>query len=308
MELTWCNVQLNASGVYLGSDGRTSGSDMCILGVPYDGGRSDAGGQDRAPFAIRQLEWLQSWRDRNQGDLDTVRVVDAGDLDIDHRNAAYSLQTNRQVVRNMWQNTNVLTVLGGDHSITSFMLNIANERIGHPVNVVHLDAHTDTWSSFDAHKTDMPTHDSWVEWSFYKKDIGKIWQFGVRALGPPDAHDTHLRRQRVVRPGDLALRSLNGFCDHYLAQHPGEELYLSVDMDVVDPAFCPGVAYPEPGGWTPQMLLRTIETMVKRLPVFAVDIVETTPSLDHNQMSVRLAHRSVLAVVKGLKARQSTTA
>lgn len=306
-ELTWCGITYSRDGNYIDPNGFVSRSDMCILGVPYDGGRSAAGGQDAAPQAVRLLETFDSWHDPLLGDLTTVKMVDAGDLGIDHRAAALSLISEGGNIAGIWENTDLLLAVGGDHSITSVLLETAVWLKKKKLNVIHIDAHADTWEPSDVWQTGLPTHDTWVTHSQEHNHIAHLWQLGVRELtSPNDTPDKWPNRTIFV--GDVSRTQLFGLTGRYNQQHKDEEVYLSVDVDVVDPAFCPGVAYPVPGGWTPQALLETIEILVAELPVIGVDIVETTPSLDHDELSVRLAHRSVLAAVKGLKRRQAAKA
>lgn len=298
MDLTWCGVEATDDG--LTKDG--SRSDICIVGIPYDGGRSAAGGQDQAPFAIRRLETLDSWYDVKLGNLGTVKVTDYGDLDIDHRAAAVSLRSHEESVRTIWNNTKTLVTLGGDHSITAWLLDVYNGNHDAPV-VIHMDAHTDTWPFDDTYGTGLPTHDSWVTWAAEEDHYEHIFQVGLRAMGPDADKDAHIEN-RGTHKGEWPHSKVYGLCKYINGVYPGKKVYLSIDMDVVDPAFCPGVAYPEPGGWHPNMLLHAIEELVSSLDVVGVDIVEVTPSLDRDDLSVRLAHRSALAVVRGLKTKQ----
>lgn len=296
--LTWCGV--DESNMGKAKDG--SKSDVCIVGIPYDGGRSAAGGQDEAPFAIRRLETLESWRDVKLGNLNTVKVVDIGDLDVDPRAAALTLRANEEVIRAAWNQTGLLLSLGGDHSITPWLLGVYSGNHEAPI-VIHMDAHTDTWPYEDALGTGMPTHDSWVSWASEEGLYRHIFQVGLRALGPDNDEQIV---ERTTHRGEWTHRNIYGIHKWINKMYPDRSVYLSIDMDVVDPAFCPGVAYPEPGGWMPHMLLTAIEELVENLPVIGVDIVEITPSLDRGDLSVRLAHRSVLAVVRGLKAKRTT--
>jgi len=302
MALTWCGVQETGDGTWWQFPplGRSERSDLCILGVPYDGGRSAAGGQAEAPFAIRRLEYFDSWQDNELGDLSTVKMVDAGDLTIDHRSPIRSLAKERSSIKKLWNNTGLLLAVGGDHSITDWLLDVHMVATNDPLNVVHLDAHSDTWPVDD---TGNASHDSWVTAARSAGNYRRLWQFGIRAMGPDTLKDDLTSGLVTTRKGDFYAADIHHFVQTYKFAHGTQPLYLTVDMDVVDPAFCPGVAYPEPGGWTPRELLKTIETIVAELPVIGVDIVEITPALDSREMSVRLAHRSVLAVVKGLKRR-----
>jgi agmatinase len=306
--LTWCGVPYHPDGKWVNNPGDIKNpllepSDMCIVGVPYDAGQTGVSGQSAAPSAIRLLETLSSWQTHDIGDLSMVKAVDAGDLNIDHRVAQASLNAAVGKIAQLIPNTKTLVALGGDHSISAAMLEAYPDSVK-PI-VVHLDAHKDTYRDDDCVLGMYPTHASWVDWVLMNGYTDEVFQFGVRAVGPDANEDEHLTMIQT-NTGVLTKEALEIFV-RYLTDTSAKKNYpvhLSVDMDVVDPAFCPAVSYPEPGGWTSRELLETIEYLVEKLNVVGVDIVEITPSLDVRDMSVRLAHRSVLAVMRGIKRRQ----
>jgi arginase len=301
MTLTWCEVPHSPTGRWYSQNPgdlkvpMAQNSDLCIVGVPYDAGQTATSGQSSAPGVIRLLENFESWWTSDLGDLSTVKVVDAGDLPIDHRNAEADLTDGKWRTADLIPNTSCLLALGGDHSITAAMLAARKDK---PI-VIHLDAHTDCYPEEFPQRT-WPTHASWVPWVLEEQLARSVWQFGVRAVGAQ--REPNVRTfPGMLSPKALELR-LKEFARTFGADVP---VYLSIDMDVVDPAYCPGVAYPEPGGWNSYSLLKTVEEITAKLNVVGVDIVEVTPALDVRDMSVRLAHRSVLAVIRGIKRKQS---
>jgi agmatinase len=306
--LTWCGAQWGEpmEGKWVNNPGDVrkpllTSSDMCIVGLPYDAGQTGVSGQSAAPSAIRRLETLESWRTHDIGDLSTVKLVDLGDLGIDHRRARDSLIDAMRRVNAAWRNTGTMVALGGDHSISAAMLESC--PVQRPI-VIHLDAHRDTWTDEAFTEEDLyPHHASWVGWVLSKKYTSGVYQFGVRTMGPDVTEDGHYENLST-HTGQVSAAQLKSFINHIKKTDVRAPVYLSIDMDVVDPAFCPGVAYPEPGGWTSRELLTTVEFLVEKLNVIGVDIVEITPSLDVRDMSVRLAHRTVLAVMRGIKRKQ----
>lgn len=310
--LTWCGVQYHPDGKWVDPDvgnpkkALLTDSDLCIVGLPYDAGQTGVSGQSAAPGAIRRLETFDSFHTHDIGDLSTVKVVDIGDLEIDRRYPVPDLRASMNSLNAVWPNTKTLLALGGDHSITAALLQDyhnyqvdSSEKVTWPI-VIHLDAHTDTWPDHDSTKMNYPNHASWVGWVVNERYIDRIYQFGIRSMGP----DENAPDNVVMHTGPLNQKQAAAFVRHLNLKYPGRPVYLSIDMDVVDPAFCPGVAYPEPGGWTSRELLSIIEFFVSKLNIIGVDIVEITPSLDVRDMSVRLAHRSVLAVMRGIKRKQ----
>lgn len=292
--LTWCGVPFSLDGMWADDEGKQFVSDMAILGIPYEAGASATSGQADAPYAIRRIEIFESWYDNFLGDLSTVKVVDCGDVDINRHTPGKSLIAAQQTIGNVANSTKCLVVLGGDHSVTAAVLSRIEPMTKAGIQLVHIDAHSDTWPTEDLNF--FPGHESWVTWVQERNLVKHITQLGVRAMGPQIIQSSATVKQYNGTLSNAYLKTITANLKN--AELP---VYLSVDMDVVDPAFCPGVAYPEPGGWTSVSLLKTIEAIVATGRVIGVDIVETTPSLDHREMSVRLAHRSVLAVMRGIK-------
>lgn len=292
----------SADGYYRADNQLPQPSDMAICGLPYEGGQSAATGQSMAPFHIRRYENFDSWQAHDIGDLSTVKVVDCGDALIRPSQAAYDLRSAQGWLGRIAANTGCLVALGGDHSVSALTIEtLWGSNEGVTIDVVQFDAHTDTWQ-YDA-EDEFPGHESWVRWIVDKGYVGTVWQYGVRGMGPDDHRSVPNVRTTTGQVHDQ--KTFSGFLKWHEANRPDRKLHLSVDLDVVDPAYAPAVSYPEPGGWTPYVLLNSIERIVSSGRVIGVDITEITPSLDRQEMSVRLAHRSVLAVMRGIKRAQA---
>jgi arginase family enzyme len=262
-------------------------SDFAIMGAALDHYSTRTRGQSQAPFAIRAYEDFESWVDPYAGDLGEVSVVDVGDYEADMTRPHLGYTRVANGVHSLLGNTEFMCLLGGDHTVTAYALQGVRKHLGPTVrlNVVHLDAHSDTWGHDNT--KGFPHHGSWVRKVLEDRTVDAVFQLGVRALGPDSEAGIEDRIVRI-QPG-------NPFMDlDRSAQH-----YLSVDMDVVDPAFAPGVAYREPGGWTSELLLRTVESLVSTGRFIGMDIVETIPDRDRDQLTVGLAHRTILAALKG---------
>lgn len=289
---TWSDVDYSPNG----ATPDDIPSDMAIIGMPYDAGASATPGQNTAPDAVRRLERFDSWYDPELGDLSTVSVVDVGDVPIDRTNPMSSLLEARHIIDRTLKLTKCLVTIGGDHSVSAMVFERVSRQMKKAVDLVHLDAHSDTWS--DDSLNAYPDHASWLRWVAERDLAASIIQYGVRTMNEPD-DDLKITR----RPGDLDREAFVNWLDNRSVVNP-RPLYMSVDLDVVDPAFCPAVAYPEPGGWSSSDLLWAVQTVFSKVPVAGFDVVELTPALDKANMSVRLAHRCVLAARKGLKIRQ----
>lgn len=303
-ELTWGGIPYSTDGMYVDPSGFASKSDIAVVGLPYEGGASSKSGQSDAPFAIRRYEHFDNWKTIDIGDLRDVKAVDTGDYFISRGYAQDSLQDAAASMVKLKHNTECLVVLGGDHAVSAATSQVLHATNGdRPVDVIMFDAHADTWPIGEPGY--WPGHESWVRWVMDKGYAQRVRQFGVRAM----VSERHGEVPFVeVEPWQHTADAMKRFLAKHAKERPHVDLHLSVDLDVVEPALCPGVAYPEPGGWLPGILLQMIETVVATGRVKAVDITEITPALDIGDMSVRLGHRSVLAVMRGIKRAQQTGA
>lgn len=274
-------------------------SDYAILGVPTDVG-SERAGQRLGPDAIRDLEAMTATYDLRWGiDINSLNGVDCGNTWVHHGDVAETHEQVALTLADMRGHTKMPIVLGGDHSITPHVVRgwFGDDR---PV-VVHLDAHAD----IGRHEEYLTgNHASWVRYALEQDIVAEVHTFGVRALACREDLDLddRLTVYTNLGPSEAVARSMD------IISNCGKPVYLTVDLDVVDPAFAPGVVYPEPGGWTPQDLIGFIVALTSSGAIRAMDVVELCPTRDASELTVRLAHRSVLAAVTGIALHQRLVA
>ena len=189
--------------------------------------------------------------------------------------------------------------LGGDHSVTLSLLRAYREHFGRPLAVVHFDAHCDTWAD---HFGEPSGHGTWLRQAVHE---GLVDPKGVVQLGLRSAAD-EASRSFIETQGGLIwdARSLRGLespsqLSEVLAAvrqrmqslgHP--PLYLTLDIDCLDPAFAPGTGTPEPGGLSTAQLLTFLEEWAD-LPFVGMDCVEVSPAYDHAQLTSMAAAHAV---------------
>jgi agmatinase len=296
--LTYCGVSASVDGRQ--PDGK--GSDVAILGAPLDAFSTRRRGQSEAPGAIRRHEIFDSWRDpyTNVDYRELVKTVDCGDVEDSQVAPVSGYRGVQNRVGAMVSNTGLSIVMGGDHAVTAWALQ-GIVPVHKRLNVVHLDAHTDTWTDHPAPGT--PDHSSWVDHVIQNDVVEQVHQFGVRSMGPQrERPGTYIS---ITRHSDLAngpTPALRRMCDTVKSSPPSVSWYLSVDLDVVDPSAAPGVAYPEPGGWLPRTLLNGIHMLIATGRFVGMDVVELIPSRDVAELTTGLAHRAVLAGITGVGA------
>jgi agmatinase len=285
--------------------------DVAIVGAPFDDAVSHRPGARFGPRAIRTATYTQTAQSL-QLDVDVWKeldVIDAGDADIvpawlDRGHAMIF-----DKVRSVAASGAVPIVLGGDHSITWPSASaIAQERAPRPLGIVHFDAHADTadssWGVLAGHGTPMRRL---IESGAV---AGRNFvQVGLRGYWPPQ-HVLDWMAQQGMRwhlMREIEERGAEAVIDEAIAEAlDGPELvYLSVDIDVLDPAMAPGTGTPEPGGMLTRELLRAVRRIASSVRLAGMDIVEVAPPFDHAEVTAMAAHRVAMEALSALALRRS---
>ena len=289
-----------------------AGADVVIIGAPFDGGTSYRSGARFGPSAIRQACYLghdgsrPSLALRADG-LRDLRVVDAGDVEMYSGNIERSLDALREVVATVAATGAIPLVLGGDHSITWPDVTGVAEHHGHgQVAVVHFDAHADTgdieFGSLYGHGQPMRRL---IESGAARGD--RFFQIGLRGYwpGPETLSWMAEQRMRSYEMTEIGVRGLTTCLDEVAAATSDcTGVFLSVDIDVVDPGMAPGTGTPEPGGLTARELLDAVRRICLELPVVGIDVVEVAPPYDAADVTALLANRVVLESLSALARRR----
>ncbi|KAM3431115.1 hypothetical protein MY4824_007316 [Beauveria thailandica] len=278
--------------------------DIAIVGVPFDTAVSYRPGARFGPRFIRAASGRQigyrSYNPRaNINPYDNwAKIVDCGDIPITPYDNAIALEQMTQGLKELGRHRTVssvgdkpkLMLLGGDHSLTLPALRALNEIYGRPVRVLHFDAHLDTWdpSKYPAHWGSTHfTHGS-MFWMANKEGLlsnassEPSVHAGLRTrLSGTDLADLEDdTSQNWVRFSadeidEIGTRGIiNGIMSALGTEDP---VYLSIDIDVLDPAFAPGTGTPEPGGWTTRELIRILRG-IEDLNLVGADVVEVSPA------------------------------
>ena len=288
--------------------------DVAIVGAPLDDAVSSRPGARFGPRAIRMAPnvWSNEYAWSIQlgvAPYDHLKVVDAGDAPIVPARLERGLRVIHEKVWRVAKTGAIPIVLGGDHSIT-YPSAAAISRYRHPrkVGVVHFDAHADTgaeqWGSLVGHGTPMRRliEEGWV-------DGPNFVQIGLRGYWPEKdtwdwMEENGLRwhaMEEIERRGAEAV-----IADAIAQALEGPDcIYLSVDIDVVDPGMAPGTGTPEAGGMLSRELLRAVRQIVGSVDLVGVDIVEVSPPYDTSDITAILAHRVVMETLSALAAKRT---
>lgn len=241
-------------------------SPIILQGILFDEKSSFLRGPAKAPPEIRAAYHSSSANYFAENGIEVSPEIfeDKGDFKIDEY-----FDIERITAANINKNTPVIT-LGGDHSISYPVIKAISKEYG-SIEILHIDAHGDLYDHFDG---DRHSHACPFARIMEDKLAHRLVQIGVRTM------NTHQREQakkfgvEIIEMKDLNMAQLPVF------KNP---LYLSVDVDALDPSCAPGVSHQEPGGLMTRELLRIIQSI--KVPIIGADIVEYNPDRDVNKMT-----------------------
>lgn len=273
------------AGRFLAARDNYEESDLVIYGAPMDCTVSFRPGARLGPGAIRLASpVLEEYSLSSRGDLREAAFFDAGDLLLPFGNAARSLQVIEKATAAICADGKLPLLLGGEHLVTLGALRALAKR--HPdLAVIQLDAHADLRAEYLGEKY---SHASVMY--HVKRELGlEIFQFGIRSATAEEAdfakQHTHFYPFHVLTPLRESLSLL-----------AGRPVYLTLDIDVCDPAFAPGTGTPEPGGITSAELLQVIP-LLAGLDVVGADLVEVSPAYDPAGITAVLAAKVIREMI-----------
>jgi agmatinase len=294
-----------------------AGADVAIVGAPFDGGTSHRPGARFGPGAIRGTDYLAHDGARPHlalgvDPLRDLRVVDVGDVLMPPGEIEPALRRLEQAVHTVAAAGAIPVVLGGDHTIAlPDVTGVARQHGFGRVSVIHFDAHADTgdtqFGSLLGHGTPMRRL---IESGAARGD--RFLQLGLRGYWPPPEVLAWMaeRRMRTFEMAEIGRRGLDACLSEAFATATDDcdGVFLSVDVDVVDPGMAPGTGTPEPGGLTARELLDAVRRCALELPMVGMDVVELAPAYDGpGQVTTFLANRVVLEALSGIAKRRATT-
>jgi agmatinase len=283
------------------------GADVAIVGAPMDELVSDRPGTRFAPRAIRAASCPPGPNLETAVDaFDDLLVVDYGDAPILPADPARSHAAIQATVAQVLAAGALPVVLGGDHSITEPNLRACAAANGGPLGLVHFDTHTDTGEEVFgvglSHGTIMR---KLVEEG--SVDPRRYVQIGLRGYWPGDREFAWQRERGITSlfmndVRDLGIREVMDRAVEAVGEGP---VFLTVDIDVLDPAFAPGTGTPEPGGMTTAELLWAVREAAARLDVVGTDMVEVIPTgVGSADITALAADRIVREILGGIALRR----
>jgi agmatinase len=280
-----------------------------IIGAPFDGGTSHRSGCRFGPQAIRLTDYLPHDGSRPHLSLDVdplveLGVVDVGDVLMLSGETDTALERLETAVAQVARSGALPVILGGDHTIALPDVTGVARHVGWGrVSVIHFDAHADTgdtqFGALHGHGTPMRRL---IESGAVRGD--RFLQVGLRGYWPEPETLAWMGEQqmRSFEMSEVVARGLDAVLDEAstIALDDCDAVFVSVDVDVVDPGMAPGTGTPEPGGLTARQLLDAVRRLAMELPLGGIDVVEVSPPYDQAEVTAYLANRVVLETLSGV--------
>jgi len=278
--------------------------DVAVLGVPFDAGVSYRSGARFGPAHVRESSrLLRPYNPAAEVEpFATQQVVDAGDLGVNPFDIEAAITTIEAGARDLLERADRIVTIGGDHTIALPLLRATAAKHG-PLAVVHFDAHLDTWDTYfgAAYTHGTPFRRASEEGLIDRSGAMHVGTRGPLYSAQDLVGDRELGFQVVpsVEIDDLGAR---GIAERIKARVGDRPVYLSIDIDVLDPAFAPGTGTPEAGGMTSRELLAVLRSFAD-LDLVGADVVEVAPAYDHAETTGIAASHVVYEVLSALAPR-----
>ena len=268
-------------------------ADVVIVGVP-DESKSHAKrkGASRGPDSLRQASNESGFFERNGklipvcpilGKISNKLIFDYGNIPRENLH---------KLITDLVANNKIPIVIGGDHSITSTVLQATGDIHG-KLGLFYFDAHPDFVSSTTDYYGSVLTDSSrWI-------DFSKSMLIGTRAAEPEELENAESEGLEVITPIDVARLGISQVANKLQAKGYNNKRYVSIDLDCADPAYAPGVSLPSPCGLSSIDLVYLVKLVVNS-GIVGIDIVELSPDFDLNNMTANLAARILLESIASI--------
>ena len=269
-----------------------SEADVAVFGIPWDGSVSFRAGAKEAPAALRSITYTVAPTTERFESLEALNIKDLGDLDGASRDEIFKQA--EDLAAALVRENKFFTMIGGDHSVTIPVLKGIDQAVGKPFGIIHIDAHFDLCDTLSG---DTLSHGCTERRALELQNVTgpeNLFFIGIRSIEPQElafitetpvpvvsARDySRLGTAAVIEKAKAALGHL-------------EAVYITIDIDALDPAYAPGTGTPQLGGLTARELLDLLEGLFE-LPVIGFDVVEVAPALDASWTAVFAARKIIM--------------
>jgi len=268
---------------------RANQLDIALIGIPYDGGATYRSGPRFGPRHVRdQSAIIRPWNPvLNVNPFEKKRIGDFGDLSINPLSIEDTFQRISSQLDDVLKAGARTVCVGGDHSILLPILRSVHKRFG-PVGLIQFDAHNDTWGGYfgSPHSHGTPVRRAVEEGLIVGKDV---LQIGLRGqVYEKEDFDFGRKHGFKVVTSEEFHRDGVSLMKRHLKKLGRRPVYVTLDIDVVDPAFAPGTGTPQVGGFSSAQILELVRSL-RGLNIVGCDVVEVSPPYDTGEITSLLA-------------------
>ena len=250
-----------------------------LIGIPYDANSSYLRGPALAPKRIRLMDEEGSanrFCEFGNEIVEGKNYKDCGDIIFTEIDAVFAYRKIKESISMELEDGSKVISFGGDHSISFPVIEAFSEKYS-KLNVLHFDAHADLYDNFE---NNPYSHASPFARLMEKGALNSLTQVGIRTFNTHQKEQANRFNVRVIEMKDFNMEFIHSL---------KAPLYISLDIDVLDPAYAPGISHHEPGGMTSRQLIEIIQKI--RTPIVGADIVELNPKRDINNATAMVAYK-----------------
>jgi agmatinase len=282
------------AGCFATASAKQNTTPLVFAGLPDDSQSSFRRGSVHGPQRIRSAYDGNCYNATTESGVDlTSTVADLGDLP-SKSSWELTARSYQEFAARLFQSGKTPFFAGGDHAVTVPII-AALAELGEPVHIIQIDAHPDLYLNYEGSRS---SHACTIARALEMSHVASVTQLGIRTMNTSQMPQFERYRDRIHM---LGARDLTGALPELSHILNGAPVYMTIDLDGLDPAFAPGVSHPVPGGLTPRQVLNFVQKAPWKL--VGMDVVEVNPDLDVNDQTAILAAR-LLHESMGYAARQ----
>lgn len=266
-------------------------ADVVVFGIPFDGGVSFRAGAKDGPRELREITYSIDPITEKWESFSDLKVLDLGDIEGKDRGKIFKKA--EEIAYQAIKANKLLTMIGGDHSTTIPVLRGIDKALEDPLGIIHLDAHFDLCDEIDGNYL---SHGSTEKRALELKnisDIRNIFFVGVRSVEAQELPFIRDKKINILKARDIRRQGVGKSLERIrekMKKFP--RIYLTIDIDVLDPAYAPGTGTPQFGGLDSRELLDLLYGIFE-LPIIGFDVVEVAPGLDDSKIAIFAARKII---------------
>lgn len=272
-------------------------ADIIIFGMPYDGAVQFRSGARNAPNALRNITFTISPTTEDLECFADLKILDLGDLDCSSQEMFF--ETAEKITCECCEKKNFFIMIGGDHSTTIPVHRGLNEGLKEDFGIIHFDAHFDLCDEQEGNRLSHGSTERRALELEHLADSESLYFVGIRSLESDDVDFYKHNKINVLTSKEVREIGWKESAEKIVEKMKHRKnIYITLDIDCLDPGYAAGTGTPQFGGLNPRELLNILGYLFEKLPVVRMDIVEVAPDLDPS-LSALFAARKIVTEIMG---------